>query len=99
VNAGAGNGDGGGLLGDFRLIEFFGHKVLHSRNFGGNLNEKLYVAGAGAANGSAEVLTHEKQIPRPPQADSEGQLFGGVHADRRDGADVHLQKYSVILAG
>src|SRR5438445_6238428 len=52
------------------LSSFSGTRSCTAGNFSGNLNKKLYVAGAGAANGSAEVLTHE-QISRPPQADSE----------------------------
>jgi hypothetical protein len=63
VYTSAGNHDGRGLVKDCRLIDDLGliahgsshalterHRVLHSKNFGGSLNEKLYVAGESAAN-------------------------------------------------
>jgi hypothetical protein len=40
MDAGAGNGDRPGLFVNFRFV---GQRVLHSRNFGGNVNKKLYV--------------------------------------------------------
>jgi hypothetical protein len=52
MDARAGNGDGPGFVVDFRSI---GHRVLHSRNFGGNLNEKLYVANGRAANAASSA--------------------------------------------